>query len=199
MLCESVNSYQKEKEGDLLKGNRIMNLKNLITNIDKFLVCKECAQGRALQIKSQEGKEKENFAAYVEAYFRLTPSDGQKRISELHQDLKNQKSHNQRIYHQYLFRRFTYDHTNGLDSTIEFRCNRGNNRNTSATIILLFIFLSKPNIVLLTPLFRYCYRFLVERTSILNHNTPRTTDKAEAETSSIIASDGQHGGHKITT
>ena len=36
MLCESVNSDQEEKEGDLLNGNRIINLKNLITNINKF-------------------------------------------------------------------------------------------------------------------------------------------------------------------
>ena len=46
MMCESVNSDQKEKEGDVLNGNRIINLKNLITNIDNFLVCKECAQER---------------------------------------------------------------------------------------------------------------------------------------------------------
>ena len=43
MLCESVKSYQEEKEGDLINGNRIINLKNFITNIDKILVCKECA------------------------------------------------------------------------------------------------------------------------------------------------------------
>ena len=51
MLCESVNSDQEEKEGDLLNGNRIINLNNLITNIDNVLVCKECAQERDLQIK----------------------------------------------------------------------------------------------------------------------------------------------------
>ena len=39
MLCESVNSDQEEKEGDLLNVNRIINLNNLITNIDKILVC----------------------------------------------------------------------------------------------------------------------------------------------------------------
>ena len=46
MMCESVNYDQEEKEGDVLNVNRIINLKNLITNIDKFLVCKECAQER---------------------------------------------------------------------------------------------------------------------------------------------------------
>ena len=38
MLCESVNSDQEEKYGDLINGNHIINLKNLITNIDKFLM-----------------------------------------------------------------------------------------------------------------------------------------------------------------
>ena len=40
MLCESVNSDQEEKEGDLLNGNRIINLDSFITNIDKKIVCK---------------------------------------------------------------------------------------------------------------------------------------------------------------
>ena len=54
MLCESVNSDHEEKEGDVLNGNRIINLKNLITNIDKFLLCKECAQEREIQINLEE-------------------------------------------------------------------------------------------------------------------------------------------------
>ena len=49
MKCESVNPDQEEKEGDVLNGNRIINLNNLITNIDKFLVRKEFAQERELQ------------------------------------------------------------------------------------------------------------------------------------------------------
>ena len=51
MMCESVNSDQEEKEVYVLNGNRIINLNNLITNIDKFLVCKEYTQERELQIK----------------------------------------------------------------------------------------------------------------------------------------------------
>ena len=39
MLCESVNTDQEEKEGYVLKGNRIINLKNLSTNIEKFVLC----------------------------------------------------------------------------------------------------------------------------------------------------------------
>ena len=48
MICEAVNSDQEEKEGDVINGNRIINLNNLITNIEKCLVCKECAQEREL-------------------------------------------------------------------------------------------------------------------------------------------------------
>ena len=40
MMCESVNSDQEEKEGDVRNGNSIINLNNFITNIDKCLVCK---------------------------------------------------------------------------------------------------------------------------------------------------------------
>ena len=40
MLCESVNYDQEEDEGDLINGNRMININNLITNIDTFLVCK---------------------------------------------------------------------------------------------------------------------------------------------------------------
>ena len=44
MMCESVNYDQEQKEGYLLNGNHNINLNNLITKIDTFLVCKECAQ-----------------------------------------------------------------------------------------------------------------------------------------------------------
>ena len=75
MMCESVNSDQEEKEGDVLKGNRIINLNNLITNIDTFLVYKECAQERELQIKLEEERDVEKFIDCVEDYFQLTPTD----------------------------------------------------------------------------------------------------------------------------
>ena len=88
MICKFVKSDQEDKEGDLLNGNRIINLNNLITNIDNCLVCKEFAQERELQIKLEEKRDVENFIDYVEAYFHLTPSDEQKGIRELHQDFK---------------------------------------------------------------------------------------------------------------
>ena len=61
MMCDSINSAQEENEGDVLNGNRIINLNKLITNIDTFLVCKECAQKRELQIKLEEERDVEKF------------------------------------------------------------------------------------------------------------------------------------------
>ena len=40
IICESINSDQEEKDGDVLNGNRSINLNNLITNINKLLVFK---------------------------------------------------------------------------------------------------------------------------------------------------------------
>ena len=91
MLCESVNTEQKEKDGDLLNSKSITNLDNFITNIDKFLVCKEFAQERDLQIKLEEGKEQEKSVDYAEDYFQLTPPNEQKGIREMHQDFNKQK------------------------------------------------------------------------------------------------------------
>ena len=56
MLYKSLNFVKEGREGDLLNGNRIINLNNLITKIDKFLVCKEFEQKRDLQIKLEELK-----------------------------------------------------------------------------------------------------------------------------------------------
>ena len=61
--------WSGRKEGDVLNGNFIINLKKLIKNIDKFLVCKEFAQERELQIKLGEERYVESFIDYIEAYF----------------------------------------------------------------------------------------------------------------------------------
>ena len=90
MMCKSVNSDQEEKEGDVPNGNRIINPKNLITNIDKFMVCKECAQERELQIKLEEERDAYKLIDYVEDYFQLTPPDEQKGVGELHEDFNKQ-------------------------------------------------------------------------------------------------------------
>ena len=88
MPYESVNSDHEEKEEDLLNSNHIINLNNLITNMDNFLVCKELSKERALQINLEENIYVENFIDYVEGYFQLTPSDEQKGVKELHEDFK---------------------------------------------------------------------------------------------------------------
>ena len=118
MMCESVNSDQEEKEGDVLNGNRIINLKNLITNIDNFLVCKECAQERGLQIKVEEERDVEKFIDYVEDYFQLKPPDKQKGVREIYEDFKKQTSHHQTTSHHDSFCMSISNHSNGLASTI---------------------------------------------------------------------------------
>ena len=91
--------------------------------MDKFLVCKECAQGMDLQIKLEEGNDQEKFVDYVEDYCQLTPSYEQKGVRKLHQYFKK-KLLCQTTYHQDLFCMYISEHSNGLSSTIEFRCNR---------------------------------------------------------------------------
>ena len=56
MLCESVNSYQEEKEGDLLNGNCIINLNNLITNIDNSFCVQRLYTGEGSIDKIRRGK-----------------------------------------------------------------------------------------------------------------------------------------------
>ena len=148
MICEAVNSDQEEKEGDVLNGNRIINLNNFITNIDTSLVCKECAQERELQKKLEEERDVEKFIDYVEACFQLTSSDEQKVVRELHQEYNKQTYNCQTISHQDSFCMSISEHSNGLDSTIDFKCNRKNRTNSSATIISLFISRIKLNIIL---------------------------------------------------
>ena len=124
MMCEPVNSDQEEKEGDELNGNRIINPKHLITNVDNFLVCKECAPKRELQIKLEEERDAEKFIDCVEAYFQLTPPDKQKKVKELYEDFNKQTYTRQTTSHQDSFCMSISEHSNGLASTIEFKCNK---------------------------------------------------------------------------
>ena len=119
MMYESVNSDQEEKQVDVLNGNCIINLKNLITNIDKLLVCKECAQERELQIKLEEERDVENFIDYVEDYFQLTLPDKQKVVRDLYEDFNKQGYNRQTTSHQDSFCMSISEHSNGLASTIE--------------------------------------------------------------------------------
>ena len=114
MMCESVNSDQEEKEGDVLNSNFIINLNNLITNIDIFLVCKECAQERELKIKLEEEIDVEKFIDYVEDYLQLTPPEKQKGVREPYVDFKKQTSHRQTTSHHDSFCMYISEHRNGL-------------------------------------------------------------------------------------
>ena len=124
MMCESVNSDQEEKEGDVLNGNRIINLNDFITSIDNFLVCKECAQERELQIKLEQETDVEKIIDCVEAYFQLTPSDEQKVVRELYEDFNKQTYNRQTTSHEDSFCMSISEHSNGLALTIEFKCNK---------------------------------------------------------------------------
>ena len=122
-MCESVNSDREEYEGDVLNGNCIINLQNLITNMDIFLVCKQCAQERELQIKLEEERDVEKFVEFVEAYFQLTLPDKQKVVKELYEDFNKQTYNRQTTSHQDSFCMSISEHSNGIDSTIDFKCN----------------------------------------------------------------------------
>ena len=124
MMCESVNSDQKEKEGDVLNGNHIINQKDFITNIENVLVCKEFAQERELQIKLEEERYVQNFIDYVEAYFQLTPPYKQKGVRELYEDFNKQTYNHQTTSHKDSFCISISDYSNDLDSTIQFKCNK---------------------------------------------------------------------------
>ena len=118
MMRESVNSDQEEKEGDVINGNRIINLNNLITKIDNVLVCKECEQERKLKIKLEEERDVEKFIDSVEDYFQLTPPDEQKVVRELYEDYNKQTYNRQTTSHQDSLCMSISEHSNGLASTI---------------------------------------------------------------------------------
>ena len=73
-------------------------------------------------MKLEEERDQEKCIAYIQDYFQLNSSDEQKGIRELHQDFKKKKSHHQTPSHQDLFCMYISEHSNGLASTIEFRC-----------------------------------------------------------------------------
>ena len=87
-------------------------------------MCKECAQERELQIKLEEEQYVENFIDYVEAYFQQTSQDEQKGVRELYEDFKNQTYNHETTYHEDSFCMSISEHSNGLASTIEFKCNK---------------------------------------------------------------------------
>ena len=66
----------------------------------------------------------EDFIDYVEAYFQLTPPDKQKGVRKLYEDFNKQTYNRQTASHQDSFCMSISDHSNGLASTIECRCDK---------------------------------------------------------------------------
>ena len=56
MLCAPISQDNYGKEGYRLSGNRLFNIK-FTTNIEKFPVCQQCAQDKALQNKIEEERD----------------------------------------------------------------------------------------------------------------------------------------------
>ena len=77
-----------------------------------------------LQIKLEGERDVENFIDYVEAYFQLTLPDEQKGLMELYEDFNKQTYNRQTTSHQDSFCMSISEHSNGLASTIEFKCNK---------------------------------------------------------------------------
>ena len=86
MSCEPIISDNKEKGGDNLSGNHLINLNILTTDIEILLVFRQCVQEKALQMKSEEERDQENMISYVEAYYRVTPMHKHKGIMQLRHD-----------------------------------------------------------------------------------------------------------------
>ena len=110
-----------------------------------------CTIERDLQIKLEDKIDVENFVDYVEDYFQLTSSDEQKVTREQYKYFKKQTYDRQqllvRIHSACLFPSTSMAYLPPLSSIVT----RKKNTNASATIIFLFIFLRKPNIVQVTP------------------------------------------------
>ena len=80
--------------------------------------------GEGTTDKLEEERDVEKFIDYVEDYFQLTPPDKQKGERELYQDFKKQTSHRQTTSHHVSFYMYISKHSNGLDSTIECKCEK---------------------------------------------------------------------------
>ena len=92
--------------------------------MDNFLVCKELSKERALQINLEENLYVENFIDYVEGYFQLKPPDEQKRVREIYDDFNKQGYNRQTTSHQDSFSMCISEHSNGLASAIECKCDK---------------------------------------------------------------------------
>ena len=107
-----------------------------------------------MQIEEQDV---ENIIDYAEAYFQLTPPDEQKGVREIHEDFNKQTYNRQTTSHVDSFCMSISEHSHGLAPPVSSSVTRKNKTNASATIIFLFILLSKPNIMLVRPATLHSY------------------------------------------
>ena len=80
--------------------------------------------GEGTKDKIRRGKRRRKFIDFVEAYFQLMPPDEQKVVREIYEDFNKQTYNHQTTSHEDSFCMSISDHSNGLDSTIEFKCNK---------------------------------------------------------------------------
>ena len=118
ILCEPTCLENEEKYGDNIIGNPLINLKRLTTNIEKLLVCQQCEQDNALQMKLEEGKYQEKFISYIETYYYLTTTNEKKVISQPCHNFNKQTSNRQRSSHEDYFSMNFSEHSNCLASAI---------------------------------------------------------------------------------
>ena len=114
-------------------------------------MCKECAQDRELHIKLEEERDVETFIDYVEDYFQLTPSDENKRARELYEDFKKQTYNRQKILIRIQSACISLSTAMVWIPPLISSGIVKNKTNASATIIFLFIFRRKLNIILVAP------------------------------------------------
>ena len=86
MFYEPTCLDNKQKQGDNLSSNRLINLKILTNNIDNFLVFRQCEQEKAPQMKLEEERFQENLISYVKTYYDLNPMNEKKGIRQMHHD-----------------------------------------------------------------------------------------------------------------
>ena len=116
MLCEPKSSDSEQKEVDNISGNQHR----------EKLVCQQCAQDKALQMKIEEGRYQKNLISYVEDYYKLNPEYQYNGIIQVQNEFNKQKSNYQTNSQKYYFSTTFYDHSNVLASNIV--CNFSRNK-----------------------------------------------------------------------
>ena len=87
-------------------------------------MCRQCAQDKDPQMKSEVERYQETIISYVEAYYDINMVYKQKGIRQLHHEFNKQKSNRQKTYHEDSFRMNFSEHIDALASTIVFNWGR---------------------------------------------------------------------------